>query len=83
MKQYTYSFYKENQKWYIDFPAYMEHGGAKADLQMVAGLAMQRYPDCDGQPSRRNLYSGGLILRDVIPLMMIAKLHSHHRFGYN
>ena len=37
MKQYTYSFYKENQKWYIDFPAYVEHGGAKADLQMVAG----------------------------------------------
>ena len=37
MKQYTYSFYKEDQKWYIDFPAYIEHGGAKADLQMVAG----------------------------------------------
>ena len=34
---YTYEFYKENGLWYIDFPAYIEAGGKKADLLMVAG----------------------------------------------
>ncbi len=35
--QYTYSFYKEGQKWYIDFPEYIERGGSKSDLLMVMG----------------------------------------------
>jgi len=33
-----YKFYKEpDGRWYIDLPQYMEHGGDKADLEMVAG----------------------------------------------
>lgn len=32
-----YRFIKEEGKWYIDLPAYLEHGGNKADLQMVEG----------------------------------------------
>ena len=30
-------FVREGTEWYIDLPAYLEGGGQKADLQMVAG----------------------------------------------
>lgn len=30
-------FYRENGGWYIDLPAYLEGGGSKSDLAMVAG----------------------------------------------
>lgn len=34
----THSFYKETfGGWYIDLPEYLEQGGSKADLAMVAG----------------------------------------------
>ena len=34
----TYSFYKENNIWYVDLPEYLEAGlGTKANLMMVAG----------------------------------------------
>lgn len=34
----TYTFYKESYGgWYIDLPAYLEGGGSKGDLAMVAG----------------------------------------------
>lgn len=33
----TRKFYKESGKWYIDLPEYIEAGGKKGDLQMVAG----------------------------------------------
>ena len=34
----THRFYKEEHGgWYIDLPAYLEQGGAKGDLAMVAG----------------------------------------------
>ena len=34
----TYTFYKEDfGGWYIDLPAYLEQGGSKGDLAMVAG----------------------------------------------
>lgn len=33
-----YKFYKESDgRWYIDLPQYLEAGGDKADLEMVAG----------------------------------------------
>lgn len=35
MKQHH--FYRENGGWYIDLPAYLEEGGSKGDLAMVAG----------------------------------------------
>jgi hypothetical protein len=38
--KYTYSFYKEDQKWHIGFPAYIAQGGSKSDLLMVAGADM-------------------------------------------
>ena len=34
---YNYDFYKEDGRWYIDFPQYIANGGQKADLLMVAG----------------------------------------------
>ena len=34
---YKYPFYKEDNKWYIDFPQYIANGGQKSDLLMVAG----------------------------------------------
>lgn len=34
----TYSFMKEENKWYIDLPGYLEQGGSKEDLQMEAGV---------------------------------------------
>lgn len=34
---YNYDFYKEDGKWYIDYPEYIANGGKKADLLMVAG----------------------------------------------
>lgn len=33
----VYKFIKEDDKWFIDLPAYIEAGGSKADLQMVEG----------------------------------------------
>lgn len=33
----TYRFIKEEKKWYIDLPEYIEQGGDKGDLQMVEG----------------------------------------------
>lgn len=34
----THKFYKENfGSWYIDLPLYLEQGGSKGDLAMVAG----------------------------------------------
>lgn len=30
-------FYKEDKKWYLDFPEYIIAGGTKAELQMVFG----------------------------------------------
>lgn len=33
----VYTFIKENGLWYIDLPEYLQQGGSKADLQMVAG----------------------------------------------
>ena len=33
----NYRFIKENSGWYIDLPAYLEQGGNKGDLAMVAG----------------------------------------------
>jgi hypothetical protein len=30
-------FYRENGGWYIDLPEYLEGGGSKGDLAMVAG----------------------------------------------
>ena len=33
----TYRIIKEEQKWYIDLPEYINQGGIKADLQMVEG----------------------------------------------
>lgn len=30
-------FIREGSGWYIDLPAYLEQGGSKGDLQMVAG----------------------------------------------
>lgn len=33
----TYRFKKEDDKWYIDLPQFLEAGGNKADLQMVEG----------------------------------------------
>ena len=33
----TYSFIKEGSGWYIDLPEYLEQGGSKGDLAMVAG----------------------------------------------
>lgn len=32
-----YSFIKEENSWYIDLPAYIEAGGSKGSLAMVAG----------------------------------------------
>lgn len=34
---YNYDFYKEDGRWYIDFPQYIANGGNKSDLLMVAG----------------------------------------------
>lgn len=33
----THRFVKEDNKWFIDLPAYLEAGGQKGDLQMVEG----------------------------------------------
>jgi len=33
----TRRFYKEDGRWYIDLPEYIDAGGKKGDLQMVAG----------------------------------------------
>jgi hypothetical protein len=33
----VYSFLKQNGRWYIDLPEYLEQGGSEADLEMVAG----------------------------------------------
>ena len=33
----THSFVKEGYGWYIDLPEYIEKGGSKGDLAMVAG----------------------------------------------
>ncbi len=33
----THRFYKDGISWYIDLPAYLEQGGSRGDLQMVAG----------------------------------------------
>ena len=33
----THTFIKEPSGWYIDLPDYIEQGGSKADLAMVAG----------------------------------------------
>lgn len=33
----TYRFYKEEEKWYIDLPEWIENGGPKEALQMVLG----------------------------------------------
>jgi hypothetical protein len=33
----THRFVKEGSCWYIDLPAYLEQGGSKGDLAMVAG----------------------------------------------
>lgn len=33
----THRFVKEENKWFIDLPAYIEAGGNKGDLQMVEG----------------------------------------------
>jgi hypothetical protein len=33
----TYKFIKEASGWYIDLPSYLEQGGSKGDLAMVAG----------------------------------------------
>ena len=35
MKQYR--FVRESGGWYIDLPEYLEQGGSKGDLAMVAG----------------------------------------------
>ena len=35
MKQHR--FYREGGGWYIDLPTYLEQGGSKGDLAMVAG----------------------------------------------
>lgn len=32
-----YRFYKEDNNWYVDIPAFIEGGGEKSDLEMVAG----------------------------------------------
>ena len=32
-----YKFIKTGKEWYIDLPAYIEHGGTMGDLQMVEG----------------------------------------------
>jgi hypothetical protein len=31
------TFIKEDNQWFIDLPEYLANGGAKGDLQMVAG----------------------------------------------
>ena len=34
----TFRFYKdEDNRWYVDLPKYIEEGGDKADLEMIAG----------------------------------------------
>ena len=33
----VYNFYKQNGRWYINLPKYIERGGRKTDLEMVAG----------------------------------------------
>ena len=33
----VYNFYKQHNRWYIDLPEYLEQGGSKNDLEMVAG----------------------------------------------
>lgn len=33
----THTFIKEEEQWFIDLPEYLANGGAKGDLQMVAG----------------------------------------------
>lgn len=35
----TFTFYKEDKAWFIDLPEYLEQGGHKKDLQMVAGAS--------------------------------------------
>ncbi|SDA93252.1 hypothetical protein SAMN03080617_03691 [Algoriphagus alkaliphilus] len=38
VKTHTHRFYKENDKWYIDLPEFLEKGlGTQANLQMVGG----------------------------------------------
>lgn len=38
METHTHRFYKENDKWYIDLPEFLEKGlGTQANLQMVGG----------------------------------------------
>ena len=32
-----FKFYKEDTKWYVDLPKFIEEGGDKADLEMIAG----------------------------------------------
>ena len=32
----VYTFLKQNGRWYIDLPEYIQNGGSKADLEMVA-----------------------------------------------
>lgn len=32
-----FRFYKENERWWVDLPAYTAQGGDPTDLQMVAG----------------------------------------------
>ena len=33
----VYTFLKENGRWFIDLPEYLQQGGSKADLEMVSG----------------------------------------------
>lgn len=33
----VYNFLKQQGRWYIDLPEYLEQGGSKGDLEMVAG----------------------------------------------
>jgi hypothetical protein len=38
MRTHRHRFYKENEKWYIDLPEFLERGlGTQANLQMVGG----------------------------------------------
>lgn len=35
----TYTFIKEDRRWYIDLPEYLEQGWSKADLEMMEGAS--------------------------------------------
>src|ERR1700744_1220254 len=44
----VYKFIKEGDLWYIDLPEFLESGGSKGDLQMVAGADMMLELISDG-----------------------------------